>query len=312
MSAAGASNQMIRVGTRGSALAREQAGRVIAALRHHRPDLHFTEEIIATAGDRDKRTSLTILGGQGIFAKELQAALLDGTIDIAVHSAKDLPTEPVPGLVIGAFVDREDPRDVLVSRTGQRMAELPAGARVGTSSRRRLVALRRLRPDLEPVDLRGNIDTRLRKVREGEVDAAILAAAGLLRMGWGEAITEFLPVDDFVPSPSQGVLAIECRAEDELARELLRAIDDEAASLAARVERAFLRGVGGGCRSPIGAHADVANGGVMLRVMLGDEEMTRVAFATRNAPVDEALAVAERLADEMRRTLPNATPLPER
>jgi len=300
----------VRLGTRGSALAREQTRRVMAALAALRPDLELIETIVSTAGDRDKRTPLTVIGGQGVFARELQTALLAGTIDVAVHSAKDLPTEPVPGLVIGAFFSREDARDVLVSRDGRSLADLPPGARVGTSSRRRLVALRRLRPDLEAVDLRGNLDTRLRKVREGEVDAAILAAAGLLRMGWQEHITEFLSLDDFVPAPGQGALAIECRADDPAVNEMLAALNDPAAALAARTERSFLRALGGGCRSPIGAHATVSGDTVTLRVMLGDEAMTRVRLATWTLPAAEAETRAGALAVEVQRSLAGADPLP--
>lgn len=293
----------LRLGTRGSALALDQTRRVAETLVRLDSSLSVETAVIHTAGDRDKHTPLTILGGQGVFARELQAALRSGAIDLAVHSAKDLPSEQAPGLVIAAFLDREDPRDVLVSRDGSRLADLPAGARVGTSSRRRLVALRDLRPDLTPVDLRGNLDTRLRKVAEGEVDAAILAAAGIVRMGWASRISEKLSLDDFVPAPGQGALAVECRADDGALRDALAALADPVVTRAVEVERAFLAGVGGGCRSPIGAHAVVAADAITLRAMVADESLSHLLRETRTLPTDDATASAAALAREMRDAL---------
>jgi len=268
--------------------------------------------VVHTSGDHDKHTPLAILGGQGIFARELQAALHSGAIDLAVHSAKDLPSEQAPGLIIAAFLDREDPRDVLVSRDGSGLAELPEGARVGTSSRRRLTALRGLRPDVDAVELRGNLDTRLGKVAAGEVDAAILAAAGMLRMGWGDRISQYLSLDDFVPAPGQGALAVECRADDTALRDLLERLADPAVALAVGTERAFLAGVGGGCRSPLGAHALVEGGTVTLRAMLADEDLRYLLRETRSVPVDGAAALAWALAREMREALGQLTVEAER
>lgn len=295
---------MIRIGTRGSALALEQTRRVVAALNRLAPGVECRTQIINTHGDLDQTTPLTVLGGQGVFAKELEAALLADEIDIAVHSVKDLTSTLPDGLTIGAIVDREDPRDVLVSRNGSSLHDLPSGARVGTSSRRRIIQLRRARPDVEPVEFRGNIDTRLRKVHDGVVDAALLASAGISRMGWGDRITEYLSLDDFVPAPGQGAMGVECRANDDRVLALLSSLNKPDIALAVEVERAYLRAVGGGCTSPIGANAVVENGVVTLRAMLADEAMTHMLYETRSVPASDALVMAGELAGEMKRTLP--------
>ena len=199
--------RVVRVGTRGSALALAQTALAIDALAAVDPDSTYEPTIIRTEGDRDKTTPLTVLGGQGVFTVALQDALLRGEVDIAVHSAKDVPPATPDGLVLAAFPERADPRDVFISRHGLSLAALPPGARVGTSSRRRAVQARAINPQIEIVELRGNLDTRLRKSTEPEYDGIIVAAAGLDRMGWQERITEYLPVDRFVPSPGQGALA---------------------------------------------------------------------------------------------------------
>lgn len=293
--------RLLKVGTRGSALALAQTRRVTGALGRLDPERVLVVRIITTSGDADKQTPLTVIGGQGVFVKELQAALLSREVDLAVHSAKDLSTESTAGLTIAAWLDRDDSRDVLISREGKILAELPAGARVGTSSRRRVAELRRVRPDLEPVELRGNLDTRLRKIREGvgQVDAGIVAAAGVLRMGWQDQITEYLSLDDFVPAPGQGGLAVECRADDTEVRDLLAALNEPAVSMTIQTERAFLSAVGGGCRSPIGAHATLESDRVTLRAMMADESLTRIQVETRSAPISQAPIVAETLAMEM-------------
>lgn len=296
---------MIRIGTRGSALALEQTRRVVGALNRLAPGVECRTQIITTHGDVDQTTPLTVIGGQGVFAKELEAALLADEIDIAVHSVKDLTSSLPDGLTIGAIADREDPRDVLVSRDGSLLQDLSAHARVGTSSRRRIVQVRRARPDVEPVEFRGNIDTRLQKVQDGRVDAALLAAAGILRMGWGNRITEYLSLDDFVPAPGQGAMGVECRANDGRVLELLSRLNKPEVALAVEVERAYLRTVGGGCTSPIGAHAVVENGLVTLRAMLADEAMAHMLYLTRTAPAADALVMAGELAAEMKRRLPD-------
>lgn len=295
----------VRAGTRGSALALEQTRLVVAALRAGGRAVAVETQVITTSGDADKQTPLAILGGQGVFAKELEAALLAGEIDIAVHSAKDLTSAIPAGLYLGAIPSREDPRDVLISRDGRALDQLPPGARVGTSSRRRTIQLRQLRPDLEAIELRGNLDTRLRKIADGHdgLDAGIVAAAGVVRMGWQERITEYLPLDIFVPAPGQGALAIECRAADTKMRHLLNQINVEDVAAAVEAERAFLRAIGGGCRSPIAAHATIEAGNVRLRAMLADEALTTARFGERTASRAEAAAIAAELAATLRREL---------
>lgn len=293
----------IRVGTRGSALALEQTRIFNATLTSAIPDIQIETVVMSTAGDVDKQTPLAILGGQGVFAKELESALLNGTIDVAVHSAKDLTSELPAGLTLGAILNRADPRDVFLSMDGKRLTELPTGARVGTSSRRRVMELRQLRPDLQAVELRGNVDTRLRKLAAGEVDAAIIAAAGLLRMGWHERISEYLPVEAFVPSPGQGALGIECRADDNATLALLARIADRSVTIAVEAERAFLRAVGGGCQSPIGAHAIIEDDRLTLHAMLADEEMTAASFQSASGGLNEAEAIARDLAESLRNEL---------
>lgn len=262
----------IVLGTRGSALAMWQANAVRDALVARFPGTVIDLHVIRPEGDIDKTSSLLKIGGRGVFASALQQALLDGVIDMAVHSTKDVPTIEPAGLAIAAFPEREDARDVVVSRHGVGLAGLPGRPVIGTSSRRRAVQARAIRPDATIIDLRGNIDTRLRKAESAEYDAVILAAAGLARMGWEDRITEYLPIDRFVPSPGQGALAIETRAEPDPAYALARALDHRDVSLAVRLEREFLRAMGGGCTTPIGAHAVIDGEAVTLWAMIAAED----------------------------------------
>jgi hydroxymethylbilane synthase len=293
----------IRVGTRGSALARVQTELFVAALTQAVPDLCVETVVLNTSGDADKQTPLSILGGQGIFAKELEAALLSGQIDLAVHSAKDLTSELPNGLALGAVLNRADPRDVFLTADGRHLEDLSAGARVGTSSRRRVMQLRQARPDLRPVELRGNVDTRLRKLANGEVDAAIMAAAGILRMGWGDRITNYLPIDTFVPAPGQGALGIECRADDQNVRSLLEAVNEEDVAAEVATERAFLRAVGGGCQSPIGAFARIDRDTVTLHGMLADEELTVACYQNATSSLERSTSMAHELAEHLQQAI---------
>jgi hydroxymethylbilane synthase len=262
--------RVVRVGTRGSALALIQAALAIEALSAVDPDSIYQPTIIRTEGDRDKTTPLTVLGGQGVFTVALQDALLRGEADIAVHSAKDVPPATPDGLVLAAFPERADPRDVFISRHGLSLAALSPGARVGTSSRRRAVQARRINPQIEIVELRGNLDTRLRKSADPEYDGIIVAAAGLDRMGWQERITEYLPTDRFVPSPGQGALAIECRADDTDLRAVLARIDHQPTRAAVTAERALLGAAGAGCTMPLAAYATLENDALRLWGMAAD------------------------------------------
>lgn len=254
---------MLRIATRGSALARRQAARVVERLGT--PDHELV--IITTTGDARTDVPIHELGGQGVFVKEVQQAVLDGRADLAVHSAKDLPGITVAGLVIGAFPERADARDVLV---GARLAELAPGATIATGAVRRRAQLAALRPDLVFVELRGNIDTRLAKA--ADVGAVVVAAAALERLGRTEAIAEYLEPDVMLPQVGQGALAVECRVDDRGACDLLATIDDPIVRRTVGAERSFLRALGGGCELPVGALARIASDGrIDLEVLLADD-----------------------------------------
>lgn len=296
----------LRLGTRGSLLARTQAGlisRAFAALT----GAAVEEIIIRTDGD-DVSTSLVNPVRPGIFVAALRSSLIRGEVDCIVHSFKDLPSMPEPGITIAAVPKREDPRDVLVSKGQLRLEQLPAGARIGTSSPRRAARIAFLRPDLVIVPMRGNVDTRLRKVLSGEFDAAILAAAGLNRVGRSEVIVEYLTLDQLVPAPAQGALAIECRSDDlDLLRELNQ-LNDPMTQLCTVAERAVLKGIGATCATAIGAYAALEGGVLSLVAELSDpllNEHYRVASHIEIAnPKD--IQLAERLgltaAEEIRST----------
>jgi hydroxymethylbilane synthase len=242
-------------GTRTSKLALWQTHHVIGLLAAAWPGLDVTIRDFTTEGDRTLDKPLAQIGGKGLFTQELEAALLVGRIDFAVHSLKDLPVEETPGLALGAVACRAEVRDALVARDGLTLAALPPGAIVGTSSLRRQAQLLALRPDLEVRPIRGNVDTRVRKVLEGQFDAAVLAGAGLARLGLDGYVTEWFDLDTMLPAPGQGALAVQCRADDADALTLLAALDDPDLRAAVGAERAFLHGLGAGCSAPVAAHA---------------------------------------------------------
>ncbi len=246
---------------------------------------------------------MRVIGGQGVFVKELEHALADHRIDCAVHSLKDVPGTLPPEFVLAAIVEREDARDVLIAPEATSFDDLPEGATLGTSSRRRAALALYRRPDLNIVDLRGNVDTRMSKVLEGSpegYDAAILAAAGVIRMGWADQVREYLPIEQFVPSPGQGLLAVECRAGDSQTLALVESINDPQLAALAQAERAFLAGVGGGCRSPIGAHARPdAAGNIRLDVMFAREDLTDARFESVTADIETVVSAARDLAAQM-------------
>ncbi len=248
----------VTVGTRGSPLARAQTELVSELLQSAWPGLACAITPIVTTGDRTQATGepLPEIGGKGLFTAELEQALHDGKIDLAVHSLKDLPTAVTEGVAIGAVCAREDVRDCLVSRDGLALEDLDAGAVVGTSSLRRQAQLRALRPDLETRSIRGNVDTRIRKVREGEYDGALLAAAGIRRLGLEQSVSEWLAPETMLPAPGQGALAVQCRAGDEAILELLAAIDDSRTRAETAAERMFLEALAAGCTAPVGAFAE--------------------------------------------------------
>jgi hydroxymethylbilane synthase len=265
----------LRLGTRASALARAQAALVTAALERRHVGLSVETVLIRTSGDRLEPWGRAPGGLKGAFVKEIEEALVAGKIDVGVHSMKDMPARVAVGLVIGAVPPRAPAHDVLVGPGRDGLRDLPAGTRIGTSSVRRRAQLLARRRDLDVVPLRGNVDTRLRRWREGEVDALVLAAAGLERLGITEPAARPLPADEFVPAVGQGALALECRADDAPIRTLLSAIEDRAAAVAMAAERAFLLAIGGDCNTPIAAHASVRGEEVSLRALVTDLEGRR-------------------------------------
>jgi hydroxymethylbilane synthase len=258
------------IGTRRSALAQRQTGRVVELLEAAWPGLTCEIRPVVTTGDRTQASGepLPEIGGKGLFTLELEQGLLEGRLDLAVHSLKDLPTEDTPDVTIGAVCAREDVRDCVVSSDGLALAELPEAAIVGTSSLRRTAQLKAFRPDLELRSIRGNVDTRIRKVRDGEFDATVLAAAGIVRLDLLDEVAEWLPVETMLPAPGQGALAVQCRRDDERILDLLAAIDDPETRTTTGAERRFLSALGGGCAAPVAAYAKPSTGGTVELVGL--------------------------------------------
>ena len=284
------------VGTRGSVLARWQADHVGAALRTAHPGLVVEQQIIVTTGDRTTQGPLWQAGGKGVWVKEIEAALLDGTIDLAVHSLKDVPAEVAPGLILACIPARADVRDAVVSRNHVPLALLPAKARVGTSSLRRVCQIKVLRPDLECEILRGNLDTRVRRVGEGAVDAAILACAGLDRLGLADHIAERLSVETMLPAIGQGAFAIETRAEDDRVRGLCRSLSDAGTEACVAAERAYLHGLGAGCRTPVAGHARIEGDQLTVWGLVGRPDASEVLREHAVGAIASAAELGARLA----------------
>jgi hydroxymethylbilane synthase len=287
---------VIRIGTRGSALALWQAEHVMARLSALGQAVEL--RVITTTGDRAVDRRLESVGGKGAFLKEIEEAMLAGEVDLAVHSLKDVPTALPDGLSLCAVLERADPRDALVS-SGRRLAELPPGARVGTASPRRKALLRETRPDLAVLDLRGNVDTRIRRLREGGFDAVLLAMAGLERLGRAGEATEALDPRRFVPAPGQGAIALECRTGDAAVRAVAAPLDHAPTARAVAAERAFLASLGGGCHVPLGAHAFAVPGALELVAFVAKADGSAVLRGGRQGRDPEALGAG--LADDLRR-----------
>ncbi len=287
----------IRIGTRGSKLALAQSRWVQARLQQQHPQLGVELITIKTSGDRFVDQPLSTIGGKGLFVKEIEEALTAGSVDCAVHSMKDVPAELAPGLLIAAVPPREDARDVLIVRTGVSFDRLPSSARLGTSSLRRMALLRALRRDVEVVNIRGNLDTRLRKLDDGELDAIVVAAAGLRRLGITRPDAYFFDPRHFVPAIGQGALAIESRCDDT--PDLLAPLDDAATGIAVTGERAFLLRVGGSCRTPLAAHAVVTDETVEMRALIAQPDGTRVVRGARTGAAATAADLGAELADEL-------------
>ena len=278
------------IGTRASKLALWQTEHVRSLLNARNPDLDISYTRITTKGDAITDRPLAEIGRNSLFVAEIEDALREGRIRLAVHSAKDLPSTLAPDMAVGAFLTRADARDVLVSAGHVPFHALPKGARVGTSSPRRNCQLRAWRDDVELLDIRGNVDTRLEKLARGDLDAIVLAAAGLERLGWSEVITEYFAVDRMIPAVAQGALAIEIRAGDAEAAALVGALDDPTTSVAVRAERAFLAAMGAGCNAPLAAHARVSGAELSVTALIGSSDGTLLTADARGSLADaEAL-----------------------
>lgn len=287
----------IIIGSRGSQLALWQANwvRDRLAAAGYEPQI----QIIRTTGDKLQNVPLTSGGTKGLFIKEIEEALLGNSIDLAVHSLKDLPTDQPAGLCVAAVPEREDARDVLISKLGGKLSELPSASRVGTSSLRRQAQLRGLRRDIEIAPMRGNLDTRLRKLDRGDCDALILAAAGVHRLGLRDRITAYFTPNEMCPAVGQGALAIETRGDDKRAKQAVESLDHQPTHLSVRAERATLRGLGGGCQVPIAAYATFAGSELHLVALVASLDGGRIIRATATGPGDDPEGLGQSVARDL-------------
>lgn len=287
----------IRVGTRGSNLALIQTNWAIDRLKEKFPEVEFEVKIIKTKGDKILHLSLDKIGDKGLFVKEIESQLLEGEIDLAVHSMKDMPAEVVEGLKFAAVPKREDPRDVIILREGlNSFDELPIGATIGTGSKRRKYQLLRKRPDLNIVPIRGNIETRISKIESENLDGIVLAASGVIRADLEEKITEFLPVDLMIPAPAQGALALEIRKNDEELEKMIDAIKDEISQIQTDAERSYLAGIDGSCHIPMGAYCEVDGEKLTLTGIFGDEDGEKITVASLEGEKDNPKELGSKLA----------------
>lgn len=295
----------LRIGTRRSLLAKSQTNWVIGELSRLHPQLKIEIVEVVTTGDKILDSALSKVPGKGVFVKEIEDKLLSGEIDLAVHSMKDLPTEFPDGLKIGATPERVDPRDVFVSRFGRNLEEMPEGAKIGTSSLRRQAQLLHFRPDFEIVDIRGNIDTRLRKAESETYDGIILAAAGLTRLGWVDRIQQHLGCDIMIPAVGQGALGLEIRSNDERTQMLISPLNHLATELCVQAERAFLAGMGGGCQTPMGAFCRERDGDIVFQAFAANEDGGDYRSVRREGHLSEAVAFAEQAVQEFSSIAPD-------
>lgn len=289
----------LKIGTRQSLLALWQSNFIAGELRKEYPNCEVTLKKIVTKGDRILDVPLAQIGGKGLFTKEIEEELLDGTVDLAVHSLKDMPTVLPEGLCLTVITSRANVGDAFVSNKYNSFAELPQGAVLGTSSLRRRAQLLAARPDLKIVDLRGNVDTRLRKLDEGNMDAIILAAAGLQRLGHGDRIKEIIPTSVCLPAVGQGALAIECRTDNTEVREMLAFLNDKATKQATDAERAFLGLVEGGCQVPIGVHAEVQDNEIKVEAIIASLDGSTVLRNTISGDAEKAVELGQKLGHQM-------------
>lgn len=287
------------IGTRQSLLALWQSNHIASLLRKQYPDCQVTLKKIVTKGDRILDVPLAQIGGKGLFTKEIETELLDGTVDLAVHSLKDMPTVLPEGLCLTAITTRANVGDAFVSNKYASFSELPQGAVLGTSSLRRKAQLLAVRPDLKIVDLRGNVDTRLRKLDKGQMDAIILAAAGLERLGHADRIREIIPTTVCLPAVGQGALAIECRSDNKEVRDMLAFLNDLPTKQATDAERAFLGLIEGGCQVPIGVHAEVENDNVKIEAVIASLDGSKVLRNNITGPAANAADLGRKLGQQM-------------
>jgi hydroxymethylbilane synthase len=293
------STERLRIATRKSPLALWQAEHVRIRLQNANPGLQVELVTMSTQGDRVLDSPLAKIGGKGLFVKELEQGMLEGHADIAVHSMKDVPVDFPHGLGIGAILEREDPRDAFVSNRFGSVDELPRGARVGTSSLRRQCQLRALRPDLELLDLRGNVNTRLGKLDQGDYDAIVLACAGLKRLGMAARITRALTQEELLPAIGQGVIGIECRLEDETVRQLIQPLNHASTQLRIQAERAFNATLAGGCQAPVAGFSLLNNDLIELRGLVGRPDGSEIVRGQISGPAQDAVTLGRELAEEL-------------
>ncbi len=291
--------EILRIATRKSQLALWQAEYVKAALEATHADLQVELVKMTTQGDKILDTPLAKVGGKGLFVKELENGLLTGEADIAVHSMKDVPVELPEGLHLPVICPREDPRDAFVSNTHKTLEDLPEGARLGTSSLRRQCQIAELRPDLHIIDLRGNVNTRLQKLDDGQYDAIILAAAGLKRLGFEERITQFLGPEISLPAIGQGAVGIECRRDDERVNRLIAPLNDETTALRVRAERAMNHRLNGGCQVPIAGYAELSHGVILLRGLVGRTDGSEIVRGEIAGQPEDAAELGRVLAEDL-------------
>lgn len=288
----------IIVGTRGSKLALIQTNWVVEALKKANPGIEFEVKVIKTKGDLVTHLPLHKIGDKGLFTKEIEQHLLDKEIDLAVHSMKDMPSTLPEGLKFANVPKREDPRDVLVLKEGYtNLDDLPKGAKIGTGSKRRTYQLLKYRPDLEIVPIRGNIDTRIRKIEDENLHGIVLAASGLIRADLEERISYYIPTDVMVPAPAQGALAIEIRKDDSIIEDIVSHIKDEATEIQVAAERGFLTGVNGSCHVPMGAYCDIKGDNITLTGLYGDEDSNKLVIKSLEGKIEDASKLGFELAD---------------
>ena len=287
------------VATRPSLLAYTQTEQTVNLLRAKNPDCEFEIVKFSTHGDKVTDKPLTAFGGTGVFVKELENAILEGKADFAIHSLKDVPSLQPEGFTLACFPKREDVRDVLLTRNNLTLSELPEDCVVGTGSPRRIVQIMKLKPQVRFKDLRGNIDTRIQKLHNGEYDAIVLAAAGIHRLGKQIDENSYMPLSQSIPAIGQGAIALECKSDDKELIEMLRSINDPDTEIAILAERSYMKTIGGGCKFPLGAYAIVENGKISLEVMIGNHHTGQVIRFEETADVEKAVELGKKMAEQI-------------